>query len=172
MIQSKGGLTTHSTGARVSDPFIVELAVAQLCARPVNSGDRPQRSMSGVKLNARLVSTASPSELELTESAAVYQLIQPDPAIASLSSLSSLIMLKAARAGRVNSGDRRAAIKVENYESVVGWIRQPVKRRLKVEHRLRSICSFNPTAHSAALSNVKLGGGLIRALCLRFAFTQ
>jgi hypothetical protein len=33
-------LTTHSTGARVSRSFIVELAVAGLCARPVNSGVR------------------------------------------------------------------------------------------------------------------------------------
>jgi hypothetical protein len=34
----RGGLTTHSTGARVSDPLIVECVVAALCARPVNSG--------------------------------------------------------------------------------------------------------------------------------------
>ena len=40
MVQSTGGLTTHWTGARVSDPLIVELAVAALCTRPVNSGDR------------------------------------------------------------------------------------------------------------------------------------
>jgi hypothetical protein len=33
-------LTTHWTGARVSRSFIVELAVAALCARPVNSGVR------------------------------------------------------------------------------------------------------------------------------------
>ena len=33
-------LTTHSTGARVSISLIVKLAVAGLCARPVNSGVR------------------------------------------------------------------------------------------------------------------------------------
>ena len=33
-----GSITTHSTGARVSLPFIVNLSVATLCARPVNSG--------------------------------------------------------------------------------------------------------------------------------------
>jgi hypothetical protein len=31
-------LTTHSTGARVSLPVIVDLAIAGLNARPVNSG--------------------------------------------------------------------------------------------------------------------------------------
>jgi hypothetical protein len=35
-------LTTHWTGARVSRSFIVELAIAGLNARPVNSGVRPQ----------------------------------------------------------------------------------------------------------------------------------
>jgi hypothetical protein len=35
-------LTTHSTGARVSLPFIVNLSVARADARPVNSGVRPQ----------------------------------------------------------------------------------------------------------------------------------
>ena len=40
MVKSEGGLTTHSTGARVGDPLIVESGVAQLCARPVNSGVR------------------------------------------------------------------------------------------------------------------------------------
>ena len=34
-------LTTHSTGARVSNPFIVKLCIPALCARPVNSGVRP-----------------------------------------------------------------------------------------------------------------------------------
>jgi hypothetical protein len=33
-------LTTHWTGARVSKPVIVELAIAVLNARPVNSGVR------------------------------------------------------------------------------------------------------------------------------------
>ncbi len=33
-------LTTHWTGARVSNILIVELGVAVLCARPVNSGVR------------------------------------------------------------------------------------------------------------------------------------
>jgi hypothetical protein len=37
---SSGGLTTHSTEARVSHPLIVELAIARLNARPVNSGVR------------------------------------------------------------------------------------------------------------------------------------
>jgi hypothetical protein len=36
-------LTTHSTGARVSISLIVELAVAVLSARPVNSGVRRSR---------------------------------------------------------------------------------------------------------------------------------
>ena len=35
-----GGITTHSTGARVSLIFIVNLSVAALNARPVNSGVR------------------------------------------------------------------------------------------------------------------------------------
>ncbi len=42
-------LTTHSTGARVSLPFIVNLAVAQLNARPVNSSvstDRKRRAVN------------------------------------------------------------------------------------------------------------------------------
>jgi hypothetical protein len=33
-------LTSHSTGARVSVPFIENLSLAQLNARPVNSGVR------------------------------------------------------------------------------------------------------------------------------------
>jgi hypothetical protein len=33
-------LTTHSTGARVSRSFIVNLNLSALCARPVNSGVR------------------------------------------------------------------------------------------------------------------------------------
>jgi hypothetical protein len=33
-------ITTHSTGARVSSPLIVNLSVSVLCARPVNSGVR------------------------------------------------------------------------------------------------------------------------------------
>jgi hypothetical protein len=35
---------------------------------------------------------------------------------------------------------------------------------IESKHRLRSIFSLNPTAHSAALINLELGGGLIRAL--------
>jgi hypothetical protein len=35
---------------------------------------------------------------------------------------------------------------------------------LNIINRLRSIFSFNPTAHSAALMKVAWGGGLIRAL--------
>ena len=35
-----GGLTTHSTGARISFHFIVNMSVPTLCARPVNSGVR------------------------------------------------------------------------------------------------------------------------------------
>jgi hypothetical protein len=34
------GLTLHSTGARLSMPFIVKLSVTALCARPVNSSVR------------------------------------------------------------------------------------------------------------------------------------
>jgi hypothetical protein len=37
MIQMMGGLTTHSTGARVSLSFIENLSVMALCSRPVNS---------------------------------------------------------------------------------------------------------------------------------------
>ena len=37
-VASHTALTTHSTGARVSLPFIINLSVAALCARPVNSG--------------------------------------------------------------------------------------------------------------------------------------
>ena len=44
-------LTTHSTGARVSNPLIVELAVAALCARPVNSGVRWLFGSESWKLN-------------------------------------------------------------------------------------------------------------------------
>src|SRR5215210_3042069 len=34
-------ITTHWTEARVSQPFIVELVIAVLSSRPVNSGVRP-----------------------------------------------------------------------------------------------------------------------------------
>src|SRR3982751_2440903 len=47
-------LTTHSTGARVSELLIVELAVAVLCARPVNSG-----VMSPLRIDTILIA-ASP----------------------------------------------------------------------------------------------------------------
>src|ERR687884_1457810 len=40
MVQSRGGLTTHSTGARVSLPFIVNLNGFGDSLRPVNSGVR------------------------------------------------------------------------------------------------------------------------------------
>jgi hypothetical protein len=40
-------LTRHSTGARVSGSLIVELAVAGLNARPVNSGVRQHHYQSG-----------------------------------------------------------------------------------------------------------------------------
>jgi hypothetical protein len=39
-------LTTHSTGARISLPFIVNLSVMAWCARPVNSGVRQLSSMT------------------------------------------------------------------------------------------------------------------------------
>jgi hypothetical protein len=65
---------------------------------------------------------------------------------------------------RVNSGDRHAAITEESDQLAVGWIREPVQQSVDQINRLRSICSLNPTAHSAALINVELGGGLIRAL--------
>jgi hypothetical protein len=43
LVPIRGGLTTHWTGARVSNSLIVELAMAGLNARPVNSGVRPLR---------------------------------------------------------------------------------------------------------------------------------
>src|SRR4051812_30606173 len=55
MRQSMGGLTTHSTGARVSLPLMLDLAVSALCARPVNSSVMPLRSnrSSGVDASCR-----------------------------------------------------------------------------------------------------------------------
>ena len=53
------GLTRHSTGARVSGSLIVELAVAVLNARPVNSGVRQLRCIIESCLDTKLIKTLS-----------------------------------------------------------------------------------------------------------------
>ena len=60
-------------------------------------------------------------------------------------------------------------MKTERDGVTVGWMRQPMNPSLNTMHRLRSICSLNPTGDSTALIvNLPLAqilpGGLIRAL--------
>ena len=51
-------LTSHWTGARVSNLLIVDLGVAQLCARPVNSG-----VMSPLRVQAKIRAASAPLNL-------------------------------------------------------------------------------------------------------------